>query len=383
VWASKLLGASALEKVYFKTAIFITEPALQRKDCLWFLQKFYKQSRRERASVDFSPAGAILCGMKGFKWFLHPIVILACSTLALVGSFFLYIYWYMEALSGFQAVVRKYNLNPDQFLDYHTWLVILVLSILVALILLGICTIFVYSQKTLQLFRLQHNFINNFTHELKTPVTSLRLYLETFARHELPRNEQLRYIQYMIQDADRLSGHISRILSLAQLESRNYKGKFSKADLVELTENFYRKNGHLFSGAEISSHNPSGRAWLYPVDQSLFEMLLMNLMTNAIKYNNSGAPRVDITFTRQKRDLRIHFADNGIGMERKQLKKIFRKFYQIGRSEDMTARGSGLGLHLAQNIARIHRGRIIARSEGIGKGAIFTLVLPLSTVEAN
>jgi len=321
--------------------------------------------------------------MKRFKWFLHPILILVCSTLALVGSFFLYIYWYMEALSGFQAVVRKYNVDPDQFLDYHTWLVILVLSILVAVILLGICIIFIYSQKTLQLFRLQHNFINNFTHELKTPVTSLSLYLETFARHDLPRSEQLKYIQYMIQDADRLSGHISRILSLAQLESRNYKGKFSTADLVELTENFYKKNSHLFGGAEILSHNPSGRAWLYPVDQSLFEMLLMNLMTNAVKYNSSGAPRIDITFARQKRDLRIRFTDNGIGMERKQFKKIFRKFYQIGRSEDMSARGSGLGLYLAQNIARIHKGRIVAQSEGIGKGATFTLVLPMNAVEAR
>ena len=124
--------------------------------------------------------------MEKFKWLLHPILILVCSTLALAVSFFLYIYWYMEALSGFQAVVRKYNLNPDQFMDYHTWLVILVLSILVATILLGISIIFIYSQKTLQLFHLQHNFINNFTHELKTPVTSLCLYLDTFARHETP-----------------------------------------------------------------------------------------------------------------------------------------------------------------------------------------------------
>ena len=320
--------------------------------------------------------------MKKIRWFLHPILILACSMLALVVSFFLYIYWYMEALSGFHSALSKYNLKPDQFLDYHTWLVILVLSILVALILLGISIIFIYSQKTLQLFRLQHNFINNFTHELKTPVTSLRLYLETFARHELPRGEQLKYIQYMIQDADRLSGHINRILSLAQLESRNYRGKFSTANLVELIDDFYKKNGHLFSGTEITNHNPSGRAWPYPVDRPLFEMLLMNLMTNAVKYNACGTPRVDITFTRQGRDLRIGFTDNGIGMEKNQLKKIFRKFYQIGRSEDMSARGSGLGLYLAQNIARIHRGRIIARSEGVGKGASFILVLPLSAREA-
>ena len=320
--------------------------------------------------------------MNKFKWFLHPVLILTCSTLALAVSLFLYIYWYTAALAGFQAVVRKYNLNPGQFLDYHTWFVILVLSILVVSILLGISIIFIYSQKTLQLFRLQNNFINNFTHELKTPVTSLRLYLETFAKHELPRSEQLGYLQYMIQDAERLSDHISRILNLAQLESRNYKGNFSTMDLAELTENFYKRNSHLFGGAEILSHNPANRAWPYPVDQSLFEMLLMNLATNAIKYNTAEKPRIDISFVRQRRDLRISFKDNGIGMERNQLKKIFKKFYQIGRSEDMTARGSGLGLYLAQNIARLHKGRIIAHSEGIGKGATFTLVLSRDVAEA-
>ncbi len=313
---------------------------------------------------------------------MHPVLILSCSTLALAVSLFLYIYWYTAALIGFQEVVRRYNLNPGQFLDYHTWFVILVLSILVALILLGISMIFIYSQKTLQLFRLQNNFINNFTHELKTPVTSLRLYLETFAKHELPRPEQLGCLQYMIQDAERLSDHISRILNLAQLESRSYKGNFSTMDLVELTENFYKRNSHLFSGANIQCHNPSNRAWPHPVDQSLFEMLLMNLATNAIKYNTAEKPRIDITFTWQRRDLYICFTDNGIGMERNQLKKIFKKFYQIGRSEDMSARGSGLGLYLAQNIARIHKGRIMAHSEGIGKGATFTLVLSRGVAEA-
>ena len=321
--------------------------------------------------------------MKNTRWFLHPILILTGSTLALAVSLFLYIYWYMEALSGFHEVVRKYNLNPNQFLDYQTWFVILVLSILVGVIFLGISMIFIYSQKTLQLFRLQHNFINNFTHELKTPVTSLRLYLETLSRHEFPRDEQLKYIQYMIQDADRLSGDINRILSLAKLESRNYRGRFAMANLVEVTDDFYSRNRHLFGDAVIRSHNPGGRDWLYPIDRALFEMLLMNLMTNAVKYNTSGEPQVDITFTREHRDLCICFTDNGIGLERQQLKRIFKKFYQVGRSENMTARGSGLGLYLAQNIARIHKGRIVAKSEGIGKGAAFTLVLPMPAVEGS
>ena len=86
---------------------------------------------------------------------------------------------------GLNAVIRKANLDPNQALASQTWVVILVLSILVGIILMGFFIIFVYNLKTLQLYRLQHNFINSFTHELKTPVTALKLYLETFMKHEL------------------------------------------------------------------------------------------------------------------------------------------------------------------------------------------------------
>ena len=108
-------------------------------------------------------------------------------------------------------------------------------------------------------------------------------------------------------------------------------------------------------------------------------MLLMNLMTNAINYNESERPRIDITFEQRPRELRIRFADNGIGLEKKEFKKIFKKFYQIGQPDDMSAKGSGLGLDLVQNIARIHNGKVIAESKGLGRGSEFTLILPFRT----
>ena len=119
-----------------------------------------------------------------------------------------------------KSVIARYRLDANQFFEAQTWVVILSLSLLVAVILAGILIIFIYNLKTLQLYRLQHTFINNFTHELKTPVTSLKLYLETFAKHELPREEQLRYIRFMLQDTERLSGNINSILNLARIESR-------------------------------------------------------------------------------------------------------------------------------------------------------------------
>jgi signal transduction histidine kinase len=115
------------------------------------------------------------------------------------------------------------------------------------------------------------------------------------------------------------------------------------------------------------------------VDLSLFEMLLMNLLTNAVRYNHSNAPRVDITFEQRGRELHIRFEDNGIGLPRSETKRIFRKFYQVPPLENTSAKGSGVGLFLVDSIARLHKGRIMAESKGSGKGSVFSVILPLNT----
>lgn len=312
------------------------------------------------------------------RWFYHPIFIFIVSILALGSSLFLYIYWYIEVSAGLNQVIRTFNLDAEQMLTAQTWVVILVLCLLVGLILLGMFLIFVYSQKMVQLYRLQRNFINNFTHELKTPVASLSLYLETFQKYALPREDQLKYIGYMISDVKRLSDNITRILNLARLESKGFAGKLARVDPVAAIDRFLEKNRYLFADADIGLDTTLIGHFHCRLNLELFSVLLINLLTNAVNYCTAPRPIIHIHVEAAGDRLYVRFRDNGIGFDNRERKKIFKKFYQIGQSHDMSAKGSGIGLFLAQGIAKVHKGRIVASSPGKGKGAEFSVVLPLA-----
>ena len=310
------------------------------------------------------------------QWLLHPIVVFVFSIMALGLSLFLYIYWYIGVSKGLRSLVERFQLDRQQVIEPQTWIVILVLSLLVAIILLGIFIIFIYSQKAVRLYRMQNNFINSFTHELKTPVTSLKLFLETFIKHELSPSDRQRYFGYMLADIGRLGDTINRILDLARIESRSYVSEFVPTDLGTETRRFFEAHQTLFGPAEILLPDNPTEPMPVRIDRSLFDMVLMNFMTNALKYNRSQPARIFVGFQRQRRWFQLRVSDNGIGISKGELKRVFRKFYQIGQTEDMTAKGTGLGLYLVQLIARMHRGRAHAESKGQGSGTTFVLSLP-------
>jgi len=308
----------------------------------------------------------------------NSIFLFIFSLVTLVTSFVLYIYWYIEISSGLDELVMKFHIDPQQVTESQTALVIVVLTLLVSLIVTGLSMSFVYTQKMQQLYRLQNNFINNFTHELKTPVTSLQLYLETFLKHDLSKENQDKYIRYMLRDVHRLSDNISNILDLGRIESQNFKDEFIELNIVSFISDFYEHNAHLFNGLEIDITVSSNREIKLAISQRLFEMLLINLATNALKYNESENPQLNIAIEQSQQNLQLSFQDNGIGIERSQRKKIFKKFYQVGHSNIRSAQGSGLGLYLVQNIVKAHHGKIKLSLNHKHQGSEFIIKLPLS-----
>jgi len=314
--------------------------------------------------------------MPKLKRMPNAIFIFIFSLAALLSSVVLYIYWYIEISSGLDDVVHKFGLDPRQVFESQPAVVVVVLSLLAGLIFTGLSMTFIYNLKMQQLYRLQNNFINNFTHELKTPVTSLKLYLETFLKHDLSKEEQTKCIHFMLQDVHRLSDNISNILDLGRIESRHFQGEFVRHDLFSFVNDFYQKNAYLFQDANIKVERPESQYFYVSINASLFEMLLINLASNAMKYNESENPELIVKFEKKSKTINMTFTDNGVGIGRGQRKKIFKKFYQTARANIKSSQGSGIGLYLVQNIVQAHKGKIKVHSLGAGKGATFTVTLP-------
>lgn len=285
------------------------------------------------------------------------------TLVAIGGAFVLFIRSYLQVSDALTNFVLKYNVDPSRFFDMQTWVLILLVSILMVGIIFGVLLIFIYYQKLIKLYRFQQNFINGFTHELKTPIASLRLYLDTFKKYELPRIEQVKYIDFMLQDTERLALNVNQILNLSKLEERPKLTSIQTIDLEKFVRDFLEKNPQYFSelNIEIKSEVDSS---LYSIDRELFEVVLMNILTNAIHYKGSSEPKLTIKIYQEKQFLKLEFKDNGIGIEKHELKNIFKKLYQVGK----TTKGSGLGLYISHNIIKMHKGEIFAQSEGLGKG---------------
>ncbi len=314
------------------------------------------------------------------RWYLHPVFIFACSIFALATFLVLTVGLYMEIRSALEIIILKFHIDPQSIFPSKTGMTILVLSLLIVVVMAGIFLAFIYYQKTVNLFRLQHNFIYNFTHELKTPVTSLRIYLETFIRHPMEPEDVKKYSENMLKDVNRLTENIDRILNLARIESQNFGSKVTRGSLVSLVEEFCEKNASMFRDLDIQIKNPTGGRFEHPVNLFLFEILLMNIVSNAIKYNNSPKPALSIVFKSYLQKVTIEFIDNGIGVNKREANKIFRKFYQAAGRHDSSINGSGLGLYLVSSIAMIHGWRASVSSEGKGLGAKFTITIPRASI---
>jgi signal transduction histidine kinase len=224
----------------------------------------------------------------------------------------------------------------------------------------------------------QHDaFLNAVTHELKTPIASIKLYLETLKARDLDRAKRNEFYDIMLADNERLLGTVEQVLQASRTREKQRLMNLAEVDISELiseTINMVRSRKHLDDGAIRFSGPAKGINVLG--DRSELQTAIANLLDNAVKYS-IGEPRVSVRLTSSGADkAEIYVRDHGIGMARSDLKRIFKRFYRVPNKATDAAKGTGLGLAIVRSVIEKHGGRIRAQSKGEGKGTTFFVQLP-------
>ncbi|MGH9159675.1 MAG: sensor histidine kinase [Vicinamibacteraceae bacterium] len=255
----------------------------------------------------------------------------------------------------------------------------LVLGILsFALIIAGIIVYTVFLVREMRRNEQHDAFINAVTHELKTPIASIRLYLDTLDSREVSEAQRREFYRIMLADAARLQQTVEQVLKAGIAGQRPrllHRAPVEMAQLTRDTIDTARLRHHL-PPETIALHSRAPDVDLV-VDGDVDDLrsALSNLLDNAVKYSH-GQVHITVELSTPKPDaLWVRVQDQGIGIPRSQLKRIFRRFHRIPM-RGFKVKGTGLGLYLVRSIATQHGGRVFAQSEGEGRGAIFTLELP-------
>jgi signal transduction histidine kinase len=246
------------------------------------------------------------------------------------------------------------------------------------LIIAGLIVYTIFLVREIHKNEQQDSFLNAVTHELKTPIASIRLYLETLASRQLSEPQRHDFYRIMLEDTDRLIGTVEQILKAGEARQGSNKKNWQEVDfsgIVLETVDLTRLRHHLPPEALRFGIQPQEKLLLKGNPQEL-RTAVFNLVENAVKYSGDRKDIVVDVLTPDLDTVLLQVRDQGVGIPPSELKRIFKRFYRVSNSASGRVKGTGLGLFIVRSIARRHGGDASAQSEGAGRGSTFTLRLP-------
>ena len=218
----------------------------------------------------------------------------------------------------------------------------------------------------------QSQFVSDASHELKTPLTVIKSYANLLRRHGLENKEMAdEAIHAIHSEATRIQKMTETFLDLANLEQENVL-EMNKVDLVSLSESILKQLKDVYK-REITLRFEENPITIY-ADELKIKQVIIILLDNAIKYSNE---QIEVFINRDSQHAKIRIKDYGIGIPKKEIENIFERFYRVDKARSRETGGSGLGLHIAKSIIKLHKGEIKINSKE-GSGTTVELFLPIS-----
>ena len=225
----------------------------------------------------------------------------------------------------------------------------------------------------------QHDaFINAVTHELKTPVASIRLYLETLQAHAVPEEKRREFYRTMVEDSDRLLATIEQILRTGRVGPTRRKLNLTPIDLGGVVEECLARVRNLYHVPPEALEFQRTPNVTIRGDLDEVQAAVSNLIENAVKYSGTDV-HVSVALERlEDKFVSLRVRDQGAGIPKAELKRIFKRFHRVPGPLATRVKGTGLGLYIVRSVAKRHGGRAWAESEGPGHGSTFLLQFPLA-----
>ena len=315
--------------------------------------------------------------MKRLGRLINPLFAFIAIQLIWVVLLVFWIIWFVDSHQKIRRLAAKYS--PELLQGGIDWFILVEGIVLLAAILAGVYVIFLFWRRQAALYRAQRHFIAQVTHELKSPLASLQLHLETIRRRQPSPQKLQTFVDTMLGDTTRLGTLIDNLLSANRLEQRGVRLHLRSVDLSQFLANYLRPQQYAL---------PRAGTMLLEIEEGIqtriepesMETVLRNLLENALLYSD-GPPRLRVALYREGNWAHLEFQDAGKGFDPRHLKKVFRMFYRVRRSNE-TIRGSGLGLFIVRTVVRLHRGKVWIESPGPGQGSTIHIRLPLQQGEA-